>query len=97
MSAVLCLQGEDRAALSPTGVLSFIHSFVCSAAASHLLISVFHSVNQSASYPSSGGGTSCRSAGLRAESFLFRLNQREEKRKGESLFFFSSRFCDWKM
>lgn len=26
MSAVVCLQGEDRAALSPTGRLSFIRS-----------------------------------------------------------------------
>uniref|UniRef100_A0A8C9XVF1 Leucine-rich repeats and calponin homology (CH) domain containing 3 n=1 Tax=Sander lucioperca TaxID=283035 RepID=A0A8C9XVF1_SANLU len=39
--------------------------------------------NQSPSYPSSGGGASCRTSALRPESFLFRLNQKEEKRKGE--------------
>ncbi|XP_056229595.1 DISP complex protein LRCH3 isoform X3 [Seriola aureovittata] len=53
------LQGEDRAALSPTA-------------------------NQSPSYPSSGGGSSCRTASLRPESFLFRLGQKEEKRKGDA-------------
>ncbi|XP_034459481.1 DISP complex protein LRCH3 isoform X8 [Hippoglossus hippoglossus] len=53
------LQGEDRAALSPTA-------------------------NQSPSYPSSGGGTSCRTASLRPESFLFRLGQKEERRKGDA-------------
>ncbi|XP_017260365.1 DISP complex protein LRCH3 isoform X2 [Kryptolebias marmoratus] len=40
--------------------------------------------NQSPSYPSSGGGASCRSASGRPESFLFRLGQREEKRKGDT-------------
>ncbi|CAJ1066384.1 DISP complex protein LRCH3 isoform X2 [Xyrichtys novacula] len=40
--------------------------------------------NQSPSYPSSGGATSCRTAGLRPESFLFRFGQKEEKRKGEA-------------
>ncbi|XP_068441193.1 DISP complex protein LRCH3 isoform X2 [Clinocottus analis] len=40
--------------------------------------------NQSPSYPSSGGVASCRSAGMRPESFLFRLGQKEEKRKGEA-------------
>ncbi|XP_059186876.1 DISP complex protein LRCH3 isoform X2 [Centropristis striata] len=40
--------------------------------------------NQSPSYPSSGGGASCRTAGLRPESFLFRLGQKEEKRKGDA-------------
>uniref|UniRef100_A0A3B4TNP9 Leucine rich repeats and calponin homology domain containing 3 n=1 Tax=Seriola dumerili TaxID=41447 RepID=A0A3B4TNP9_SERDU len=39
--------------------------------------------NQSPSYPSSGGGSSCRTASLRPESFLFRLGQKEEKRKGQ--------------
>lgn len=29
MSAVVCLQGEDRGALSPTGRLSFIHFPCC--------------------------------------------------------------------
>ncbi|KAG8001720.1 Leucine-rich repeat and calponin-like proteiny domain-containing protein 3 [Nibea albiflora] len=38
--------------------------------------------NQSPSYPSSGG--SCRTASLRPESFLFRLGQKEEKRKGDA-------------
>ncbi|XP_042371400.1 DISP complex protein LRCH3-like, partial [Plectropomus leopardus] len=38
--------------------------------------------NQSPSYPS-GGVASCRTASQRPESFLFRLGQREEKRKGE--------------
>ncbi|XP_034459484.1 DISP complex protein LRCH3 isoform X10 [Hippoglossus hippoglossus] len=40
--------------------------------------------NQSPSYPSSGGGTSCRTASLRPESFLFRLGQKEERRKGDA-------------
>nr|XP_019961112.1 PREDICTED: leucine-rich repeat and calponin homology domain-containing protein 3 isoform X1 [Paralichthys olivaceus] len=39
--------------------------------------------NQSPSYPSSGGGTSCRTASLRPESFLFRLGLKEERRKGD--------------
>ncbi|XP_035857512.1 DISP complex protein LRCH3-like isoform X2 [Sander lucioperca] len=60
-SSTSCLlQGEDRAALSPTA-------------------------NQSPSYPSSGGGASCRTSALRPESFLFRLNQKEEKRKGDAV------------
>ncbi|XP_044057418.1 DISP complex protein LRCH3 isoform X3 [Siniperca chuatsi] len=59
-SSTSCLlQGEDRAALSPTA-------------------------NQSPSYPSSGGVASCRTASLRPESFLFRLGQKEEKRKGDA-------------
>ncbi|XP_030008234.1 leucine-rich repeat and calponin homology domain-containing protein 3 isoform X2 [Sphaeramia orbicularis] len=59
-SASSCpLQGEDRAALSPTA-------------------------NQSPSYPSSGGVAPCRTASLRPESFLYRLGQKEEKRKGET-------------
>ncbi|XP_070761790.1 DISP complex protein LRCH3 [Enoplosus armatus] len=59
-SSTSCLlQGEDRAALSPTA-------------------------NQSPSYPSSGGVASCRTASLRPESFLFRLSQKEEKRKGDA-------------
>ncbi|GLD68636.1 leucine-rich repeat and calponin homology domain-containing protein 3 isoform X3, partial [Lates japonicus] len=37
--------------------------------------------NHSPSYPSSGGGASCRTTSLRPESFLFRLGQKEEKRK----------------
>ncbi|XP_060903367.1 DISP complex protein LRCH3 isoform X2 [Labrus mixtus] len=40
--------------------------------------------NQSSSYPSSGGVASCRTASLRPESFLFRLGQKEEKRKGDA-------------
>ncbi|XP_005462801.1 leucine-rich repeat and calponin homology domain-containing protein 3 isoform X4 [Oreochromis niloticus] len=40
--------------------------------------------NQSPSYPSSGGVASCRTPSLRPESFLFRLGQREEKRKGDA-------------
>ncbi|XP_041655453.1 DISP complex protein LRCH3 isoform X2 [Cheilinus undulatus] len=40
--------------------------------------------NQSPSYPSSGAVASCRSASLRPESFLFRLGQKEEKRKGDA-------------
>ncbi|KAI3353623.1 hypothetical protein L3Q82_004877 [Scortum barcoo] len=60
-SSTSCLlQGEDRAALSPTA-------------------------NQSPSYPSSGGVASCRTASLRPESFLFRLGQKEEKRKGDAV------------
>uniref|UniRef100_A0A3Q1FGI6 Leucine-rich repeats and calponin homology (CH) domain containing 3 n=1 Tax=Acanthochromis polyacanthus TaxID=80966 RepID=A0A3Q1FGI6_9TELE len=38
----------------------------------------------SPSYPGSGGVASCRTAGVRPESFLYRLSQKEEKRKGES-------------
>ncbi|XP_071351935.1 DISP complex protein LRCH3 isoform X2 [Trachinotus anak] len=40
--------------------------------------------NQSPSYPSSGGSSSCRTASLRPESFLFRLGQKEERRKGDA-------------
>ncbi|XP_008296666.1 leucine-rich repeat and calponin homology domain-containing protein 3 isoform X2 [Stegastes partitus] len=40
--------------------------------------------NQSPSYPGSGGVASCRTAGVRPESFLYRLNQKEEKRKGDT-------------
>ncbi|KAE8294789.1 Leucine-rich repeat and calponin-like proteiny domain-containing protein 3 Precursor [Larimichthys crocea] len=40
--------------------------------------------NQSPSYPSSGGVGSCRTASLRPESFLLRLGQKEEKRKGDA-------------
>lgn len=40
--------------------------------------------NQSPSYPSSGGVAPCRTASLRPESFLYRLGQKEEKRKGET-------------
>lgn len=40
--------------------------------------------NQSPSYPSSGGVASCRAASVRPESFLFRLGQKEEKRKGDA-------------
>ncbi|XP_075932528.1 DISP complex protein LRCH3 isoform X7 [Anarhichas minor] len=40
--------------------------------------------NQSPSYPSLGGVASCRTAGLRPESFLFRLGQKEEKRRGDA-------------
>uniref|UniRef100_UPI0037E7BB9C DISP complex protein LRCH3 n=1 Tax=Semicossyphus pulcher TaxID=241346 RepID=UPI0037E7BB9C len=40
--------------------------------------------SQSPTYPSSGGVASCRSASLRPESFLFRLGQKEEKRKSEA-------------
>uniref|UniRef100_A0A3P8TSS6 Leucine rich repeats and calponin homology domain containing 3 n=1 Tax=Amphiprion percula TaxID=161767 RepID=A0A3P8TSS6_AMPPE len=38
----------------------------------------------SPSYPGSGGVASCRTAGVRPESFLYRLSQKEEKRRGES-------------
>uniref|UniRef100_A0A3P8V4Z6 Leucine rich repeats and calponin homology domain containing 3 n=1 Tax=Cynoglossus semilaevis TaxID=244447 RepID=A0A3P8V4Z6_CYNSE len=58
-SSSCLLQGEDRAALSPTA-------------------------NQSTSYPSLGGGASCRTSNLRPDSFLFRLNQKEEKRKADA-------------
>ncbi|KAM7398754.1 hypothetical protein PAMP_018070 [Pampus punctatissimus] len=39
--------------------------------------------NQSPSYPSSGGVASCRTASVRPESFLYRLGQKEEKKRGE--------------
>uniref|UniRef100_A0A1A7YY26 Leucine-rich repeats and calponin homology (CH) domain containing 3 n=1 Tax=Iconisemion striatum TaxID=60296 RepID=A0A1A7YY26_9TELE len=57
--SALIMQGEDRAAWSPTA-------------------------NQSPSYPSPGGGASCRTASTRPESFLYRLSQREDKRKGDA-------------
>ncbi|XP_032446874.1 DISP complex protein LRCH3 isoform X2 [Xiphophorus hellerii] len=41
--------------------------------------------NQSPSYPGSGGGTTSRTSGLRPESFLYRLSQRDEKRKGDAV------------
>nr|XP_040039286.1 DISP complex protein LRCH3 isoform X2 [Gasterosteus aculeatus aculeatus] len=40
--------------------------------------------NPSPSYPSLGSVASCRTAGLRPESFLFRLGQKQEKRKGDA-------------
>uniref|UniRef100_A0A3P8TSP3 Leucine rich repeats and calponin homology domain containing 3 n=1 Tax=Amphiprion percula TaxID=161767 RepID=A0A3P8TSP3_AMPPE len=40
--------------------------------------------NQSPSYPGSGGVASCRTAGVRPESFLYRLSQKEEKRRGDA-------------
>uniref|UniRef100_A0A8P4KIX4 Calponin-homology (CH) domain-containing protein n=1 Tax=Dicentrarchus labrax TaxID=13489 RepID=A0A8P4KIX4_DICLA len=40
--------------------------------------------NQSPSYQNPGGVASCRTASLRPESFLFRLGQKEEKRKGDA-------------
>uniref|UniRef100_A0A1A8HM05 Leucine-rich repeats and calponin homology (CH) domain containing 3 n=1 Tax=Nothobranchius kuhntae TaxID=321403 RepID=A0A1A8HM05_NOTKU len=57
--SALIMQGEDRAAWSPTA-------------------------NRSPSYPSSGGGASCRMPSVRPESFLYRLSQREDKRKGDA-------------
>ncbi|KAF6726427.1 Leucine-rich repeat and calponin homology domain-containing protein 3 [Oryzias melastigma] len=39
--------------------------------------------NQSSSYLAAGGVASCRMACLRPESFLFRLSQREEKKRGD--------------
>ncbi|KAJ4919350.1 hypothetical protein JOQ06_000765 [Pogonophryne albipinna] len=39
--------------------------------------------NQSPSYPSPGGVASCRT-NQRPESLLFRLGQKEERRKGEA-------------
>ncbi|XP_008425052.2 leucine-rich repeat and calponin homology domain-containing protein 3 [Poecilia reticulata] len=41
--------------------------------------------NQSPSYPGSGGGASSRTSSLRPESFLYRLGQRDEKRKGDAV------------
>ncbi|XP_014894583.1 leucine-rich repeat and calponin homology domain-containing protein 3 isoform X3 [Poecilia latipinna] len=41
--------------------------------------------NQSPSYPGSGGGASSRTSSLRPESFLYRLSQRDEKRKGDAV------------
>uniref|UniRef100_A0A8C2XAQ1 Leucine rich repeats and calponin homology domain containing 3 n=1 Tax=Cyclopterus lumpus TaxID=8103 RepID=A0A8C2XAQ1_CYCLU len=49
-----------------------------------LILCLFLPANQSPSYPSSGGVASCRTASVRPESFLFRLGQKEEKRKGET-------------
>ncbi|KAM7412429.1 hypothetical protein PAMA_020019 [Pampus argenteus] len=41
--------------------------------------------NQSPSYPSSGGVASCRTASVRPESFLYRLGQKEEKKRGDAV------------
>ncbi|XP_014836527.1 PREDICTED: leucine-rich repeat and calponin homology domain-containing protein 3-like isoform X2 [Poecilia mexicana] len=41
--------------------------------------------NQSPSYPGSGSGASSRTSSLRPESFLYRLSQRDEKRKGDAV------------
>ncbi|MEQ2246123.1 hypothetical protein ILYODFUR_034970 [Ilyodon furcidens] len=41
--------------------------------------------NQSPSYPNSGGGASSRTASMRPESFLYRLGQWDEKRKGDAV------------
>ncbi|XP_035986073.1 DISP complex protein LRCH3 isoform X2 [Fundulus heteroclitus] len=41
--------------------------------------------NPSSSYPNSGGGASSRTAGVRPESFLYRLGQKDEKRKGDAV------------
>ncbi|XP_043975841.1 DISP complex protein LRCH3 isoform X6 [Gambusia affinis] len=41
--------------------------------------------NQSPSYPGSGGGASSRTSSLRPDSFLYRLGQRDEKRKGDAV------------
>ncbi|KAM4742150.1 DISP complex protein LRCH3 isoform 2-T2 [Anableps anableps] len=41
--------------------------------------------NQSPSYPTSGGGASSRTSSMRPESFLYRLTQRDEKRKGDAV------------
>uniref|UniRef100_A0AAQ4QZD7 Calponin-homology (CH) domain-containing protein n=1 Tax=Gasterosteus aculeatus aculeatus TaxID=481459 RepID=A0AAQ4QZD7_GASAC len=55
----------------------------------HPMTSIYSSIasllpaNPSPSYPSLGSVASCRTAGLRPESFLFRLGQKQEKRKGE--------------
>ncbi|KAM9853321.1 DISP complex protein LRCH3 isoform 2-T2 [Aulostomus maculatus] len=40
--------------------------------------------NQSPSYPSSGGVASCRTPSVRPESFLYRLSQKEEKKRGDA-------------
>ncbi|KAM8903620.1 DISP complex protein LRCH3 isoform 2-T2 [Spinachia spinachia] len=40
--------------------------------------------NHSPSYPSSAGVAPCRTPSLRPESFLFRLGQKQEKRKGDA-------------
>ncbi|TNN23948.1 Leucine-rich repeat and calponin y domain-containing protein 3 [Liparis tanakae] len=50
-----------------------------------LILCLFLPANQSPSYPSSGGEASCRAASVRPESFLFRLGQKEEKRKDAEL------------
>lgn len=54
----------------------------------HFFLSLL-SANQSPSYPSPGGGASSRPTSGRPESFLYRLGQREEKRKGA----FSEALC----
>uniref|UniRef100_A0A8C2XB72 Leucine rich repeats and calponin homology domain containing 3 n=1 Tax=Cyclopterus lumpus TaxID=8103 RepID=A0A8C2XB72_CYCLU len=75
---------SDRAALSPTGKTTLGGSRHVSLNQSYpLILCLFLPANQSPSYPSSGGVASCRTASVRPESFLFRLGQKEEKRKGE--------------
>uniref|UniRef100_A0A8C2XBC8 Leucine rich repeats and calponin homology domain containing 3 n=1 Tax=Cyclopterus lumpus TaxID=8103 RepID=A0A8C2XBC8_CYCLU len=75
---------KDRAALSPTGKTTLGGSRHVSLNQSYpLILCLFLPANQSPSYPSSGGVASCRTASVRPESFLFRLGQKEEKRKGE--------------
>lgn len=80
----MSLQGEDRTALSPTGKLApvlpcYFRTFLL--LPTHCVF--FFLANQSPSYPSTGGVASSRITSLRPESFLFRLSQKEEKRKGE--------------
>uniref|UniRef100_A0A8B9JIP4 Calponin-homology (CH) domain-containing protein n=1 Tax=Astyanax mexicanus TaxID=7994 RepID=A0A8B9JIP4_ASTMX len=48
------------------------------------LISLYLTALQSPTYPSPAAPSACRGANQRPESFLFRLSQREDKKRGES-------------
>uniref|UniRef100_A0A3B1JRZ2 Leucine rich repeats and calponin homology domain containing 3 n=1 Tax=Astyanax mexicanus TaxID=7994 RepID=A0A3B1JRZ2_ASTMX len=87
-------QGEERASLSPTGECFYIVLLGCmhirlKAVPPHLhkpvsLISLYLTALQSPTYPSPAAPSACRGANQRPESFLFRLSQREDKKRGES-------------
>uniref|UniRef100_A0AAR2LPT6 Calponin-homology (CH) domain-containing protein n=1 Tax=Pygocentrus nattereri TaxID=42514 RepID=A0AAR2LPT6_PYGNA len=49
-----------------------------------ILYCISHTALQSPTYPGPAAPPSCRGATQRPESFLFRLSQREEKKRGES-------------
>uniref|UniRef100_A0A3B1IT67 Leucine rich repeats and calponin homology domain containing 3 n=1 Tax=Astyanax mexicanus TaxID=7994 RepID=A0A3B1IT67_ASTMX len=92
--SALFMQGEERASLSPTGECFYIVLLGCmhirlKAVPPHLhkpvsLISLYLTALQSPTYPSPAAPSACRGANQRPESFLFRLSQREDKKRGES-------------
>ncbi|XP_053736091.1 DISP complex protein LRCH3 isoform X1 [Synchiropus splendidus] len=78
--SALFMQGEERSPLSPTGTLRLDTGVRTPRARPHCSDS-WAPASPSPSYPVSGGVASCRTANVRAENFLFRLSQREDKRK----------------